>query len=96
MRVLSLVALALIALPAVAVAGDITGSSGTGYSVVSFSGAGTLNVGGTLLANGTLTTFSGCTINYNGAAQSVKASTSYQKLIFSGSGSKTFGFGVQR
>jgi len=57
---------------------------------VTFTGAGTLNIGGSLLnGNATLTLVSGCTINYNGiGAQTVRAA-SYYNLIFSGSGAKS-------
>ena len=50
----------------------------------------TLNVSGALMATGVLTaTAAGNTVNYNGAAQTAKVTT-YDNLILSGSGIKTF------
>ena len=67
--------------------GDITGNQS--YSLVQFTGAGTLNAGGVLLTTGTFTLSSGCTVNYNGAAaQAVKAGA-YSNLILAGSGVKS-------
>ncbi|MRX42041.1 hypothetical protein GJU43_22420, partial [Flavobacterium sp. LC2016-23] len=60
---------------------------GTGTLVNS----GTLNIGAATVAITTLTaTAAGNTVNYNGAAQTIK-STSYYDLTFTGSGTKTFG-----
>jgi len=50
----------------------------------------TLNISGALLATGTLTASANPnTINYNGAAQTVKATATYHHLTLSGSGVKT-------
>lgn len=70
------------------VTGDIIGANAS--ATIVFTGAGTLNVGGALLATGTLTTFAGSTVNYNGAAQNVKGGSYLGNLTFSGSGTKTF------
>jgi hypothetical protein len=69
------------------ISGTIT-SAGVDSQII-FSGAGTLNAGGTLL-NGTAGTFtpSTGTVNYNGVAQTVGAYT-YNHLTLSGSGAKT-------
>src|SRR5256714_6698522 len=51
---------------------------------------GTLNILGPFLATGTLTaSASGNTVNYNGAAQTVKATATYHHLKLGGSGAKT-------
>jgi hypothetical protein len=63
-------------------------------SKFTFTGAGTLNVGGgttgtfTAGASSLITFFAGSTINYDGAAQTVYTMT-YQNLKLSGSGTKT-------
>ncbi len=57
-------------------------------STISFTGAGTLNVGGTFSGGGSIATATGCTVNYNGAAQTIFAAT-YANLTLSGSGAKT-------
>jgi len=49
---------------------------------------GTLNLGGSFSTTGDFTNNSGSTINYNGAAQTVRGAT-YSNLILSGSGAKT-------
>jgi fibronectin-binding autotransporter adhesin len=69
-------------------AGGITGSaSGSTWSQGT---TGTLNITGPLLATGTLTaSASGNTVNYNGAAQTVKATATYHHLTLGGSGTKT-------
>lgn len=68
--------------------GSVTGIGPS--STISFSGAGLLQVNGSMFAssNGTLTTVSGSTVEYNGAAQSIEA-LSYNHLTLSGSGIKT-------
>ncbi|MCK9410887.1 MAG: hypothetical protein M0Q53_01210 [Prolixibacteraceae bacterium] len=72
----------------VTVTGNIT--MGNANDDFTFSGAGTLNVGGTW-TGGTFTASTG-TVNYNGTAQTLKnATTTYYNLILSGSGNKTFG-----
>lgn len=65
------------------VTGDIT--MGNGNDDFTFTGAGTLNIGGTM-SGGTLTPSIG-TVNYNGANQTVGSYT-YYNLTFSGSGTK--------
>ncbi len=70
-------------------AGGITGSvAGSTWTNAANS---TLNLAGPLLATGTLNASANPnTVNYNGGAQTVKAST-YYHLIFSGSAAKTAG-----
>ncbi len=63
-----------------------TALAGTGG--LTNSATGTLNIGGTSTINTLTATAAGNTVNYNGAAQTVKA-TSYSNLIFSGSGAKS-------
>ena len=76
----------------VTVAGDITTDDTGASASITFTGAGTLNVGGQLMSSGTvggtLTTFAGSTVNYNGAVQIVKAATYLGNLTLSGSGAK--------
>ncbi|MEI6678011.1 MAG: cadherin-like domain-containing protein, partial [Mariniphaga sp.] len=79
----------------VTVSGDITiDVSGNASGLIQFTEAGTLNAGVGIMTTtnqgGTLTTFSGCTVNYNGAAQTVKSGTYIGNLTLSGSGTKTF------
>ncbi|MBK7710038.1 MAG: putative Ig domain-containing protein [Bacteroidales bacterium] len=78
----------------VTVAGDITTNSTDISATILFTGAGTLRVGGQLMSSGTvggtLTTFAGSTVEYNGlAVQTVKAVTYLGNLTLSGSGLKT-------
>jgi len=76
----------------VAVFGDIT-TDNTGPSAsITFTGAGKLNAGGEILTTGgTLTTFAGCTVNYNRSGNQVVKNVSYfGNLILSGSGLKTW------
>jgi hypothetical protein len=70
------------------VAGNIT--SGGTYSQIIFSGAGTLNVGGTFLSGttGTLTPATG-TVNYNAAGAQTIGDYTYNNLTLSGGGVKT-------
>jgi hypothetical protein len=73
--------------------GTLTGTNATSSVWVNAANA-TLNVSGALLGTGTLTaTASGNTVNYNGAAQNIKAAT-YNNLTLSGSSSKTFAAGT--
>jgi hypothetical protein len=78
----------------VTVTGDVT-TDNTGVSAsITFTGAGTLNSGvgimTTTTSGGTLTTFAGSTVNYNGLiAQTVKAVPYLGNLTLSGSGAKT-------
>ncbi len=75
----------------VTVSGDITmNSTGSIRNQIVFSNAGTLNINGAISTNGALTTATGSTVNYYGAAQTVKAST-YHNLTLSGSGTKNIG-----
>lgn len=59
-------------------------------NTLSVTGAGTLNLGGSIstAATGTLTLGAGSTVNYYGAAQTLRAGT-YVNLTLSGSGNKT-------
>jgi hypothetical protein len=69
-------------------AGGITGSAAG--STWTQGTTGTLNVSGPVLSTGTLTaSASGNTVNYTGAAQTVKATAAYHHLTLSGSGTKT-------
>lgn len=65
------------------VSGNIT--MGSTFDELTFSGAGSINVGGTI-SGGTFTASTG-TVNYNGATQTVGA-YAYNNLSLSGSGSK--------
>ncbi|MFA9391982.1 MAG: hypothetical protein ACERKD_19390 [Prolixibacteraceae bacterium] len=77
----------------VTVTGDITTDNTGASASVIFTGLGTLNIGGQLMSSGTiggtLTTVAGSTVNYNGAAQTVKATSYNGNLTLSGSGNKT-------
>jgi hypothetical protein len=70
------------------ISGNITGIGAS--STIQFTGAGLLQVGGSMFssANGTLTSVAGSTVEYNGAAQTVQA-LGYNNLTLSGSGTKT-------
>lgn len=70
------------------VTNNITLVGGTARSKILFTGAGTLNVGGSLGGGGSITSFAGSTVNYNGAAQAIFPAT-YENLMLSGSGTKT-------
>ncbi|MCX6172633.1 MAG: Ig-like domain-containing protein [Flavobacterium sp.] len=72
----------------VSVSGDIVGANAS--ASITFTGIGSLNVGGALLATGTLTTVAGSTVNYNGTSQTVKGGSYLGNLVLSGSGTKTF------
>ncbi len=73
--------------------GDITTDAAGAGASITFSGAGTLNAGvgilTTTVAGGTLTTVAGSTVNYNGAAQTIKPINYLGNLTLSGSGDKT-------
>ena len=77
----------------VTVTGDITTDAAGASASIIFTGAGTLNAGvgvlTTTIAGGTLTTVAGSTVNYNGAAQTVKPIAYLGNLTLSGSGDKT-------
>jgi hypothetical protein len=68
-----------------------TGITGTaGGSTWTQGTTGVLNILGPLLATGTLTaSANGNTVNYNGAAQTLKGTATYHHLTLSGSGIKT-------
>lgn len=69
--------------------GAITMGGATTENTISITGAGTLNIGGSISAtNGTLTLSATSKVNYDGAAQTLRAGT-YQDLTFSGSGAKS-------
>jgi hypothetical protein len=71
-----------------ATAGGITGTAAG--STWTQGTTGVLNIAGPLLTTGTLTaSANGNTVNYNGAAQTVKATATYHHLTLSGSGIKT-------
>ncbi len=71
----------------VSVSGNFVMSGGTGENAVTFSGAGTLNLGGTF-SGGTVTVSTG-TIRYTGtSAQTIRA-IDYNNLSFSGAGTKS-------
>jgi len=74
--------------------GSITFSGTAAQALLTFTGAGTVNIGGTgtLGAGGTFTLSTG-TVNYNGAAQTIGAYT-YNHLTLSGSGIKTLQTGT--
>ena len=79
----------------VTVTGNVTQESpGSGNTspTISFSGAGTLKLGGTIWssADGTLTTFAGSTVEYNAAGAQTLGDFTYNNLTLSGSGAKTF------
>ncbi len=85
----------------VSVSGDITTDNTGTSATITFTAAGTLNVGGQLMSSGTvggtLTTFGGCTINYNGlGAQTIKDAAYLGNLIISGSGTKTWTLAAAR
>jgi hypothetical protein len=74
----------------VTASGNIT-SSGI-YSYITFSGAGTLNAGGTFMSGtqGTFTCSTG-TVNFNAGAQTVASfAYTFNNMTLSGSGAKTF------
>ena len=77
----------------VTVTGNVTQTGSTGSATISFSGAGTLNLGGNFYTSttGTLTTFAGCTVNYNGAGAQTVSTFTYSNLTLLGSGIKTAG-----
>ena len=71
------------------ISGAVTTSSNTGASQISFTGAGTLNLGGTT-GTPTLTTFAGCNVNYTGSgAQNIIVHSYLGNVSISGGGAKT-------
>ncbi|MEO8238007.1 MAG: T9SS sorting signal type C domain-containing protein [Flavobacterium sp.] len=71
------------------ISGNITMSGSTARNQVTFSGAGTLKIGGTMTGGG-LTPSTG-TVNYNNSGAQTVGAYTYNNLILSGSGTKTFG-----
>jgi hypothetical protein len=77
----------------VTVSGNVTCAGGgggcSGSATITFTGAGTLKLGGTIFTStqGTMTTFTGSTVEYTGAAQTV-GGFAYDNLAFSGTGVK--------
>ena len=79
--------------------GYIVMSSSSGsdapYQQITFTGAGTMNIGivsatnAGIGANGTLTLATGCTVNYNASGNQIVGGYVYNNLILSGSGVKT-------
>ena len=80
----------------VTVTGNIVGSSGNPSGTISFSGAGTLKIGGTIFVSGdgTLTTATGSTVEYNAAGAQTVQAFAYNNLTLSGSGAKTLTSGL--
>ncbi|HTR81766.1 MAG TPA: hypothetical protein VMM58_09065 [Bacteroidota bacterium] len=72
----------------VSITGAIT--TGTTGCLITFTGAGTLNIGGSFSSTPTLTTFAGSTVNYNAAGAQTALVATYNNLTLSGSGVKTF------
>ncbi|MCX6245727.1 MAG: hypothetical protein NTU98_13615 [Bacteroidetes bacterium] len=69
------------------VTGAIT--TGTTGCQITFSNAGLFNIGGSVTGTPSFTKVTGCTVNYNGGAQTVN-SFGYDNLTLSSSGTKTF------
>lgn len=63
------------------ITGDLTFTGSAAQSDFSFTGAGTLNIGGTLGAGGTFSSFTGSTVNFNGtSAQTIPNSYVYSNV----------------
>ncbi len=73
--------------------GGITFAGTANQARLTFSGAGTLNLGGNLGTGGTFTASTG-TVNYNASAAQTVGAYSYNNLTFSGSGAKTMATGT--
>lgn len=69
------------------VTGDITFSGKVGSPQLTFTGAGTLNLGGNLGTGGTFTKGTG-TVTYNGGSAQTVGALSYNNLTMSGAGTK--------
>lgn len=90
-----------LSIPNVTVTGVTLTNSGTFSVTTALSGTGgltqssgsTLNIGGTSGITTLTATASGNTVNYNGAVQTIKATT-YDNLTLSGTGAKTFPSGT--
>lgn len=80
----------------VTVSGDITMNGNATNNYIEFTGAGTLNVGGSIAAGGDIVPFSTTSglVNYNGTSgtQTVKADT-YADITFSGGAAKSIATG---
>ena len=72
----------------VTISGNITMNGSTSRNQVSFTGAGTLNIGG-IISGGGLTPSTG-TVNYNKSGAQTIGNFTYNNLTLSGSGTKTF------
>ena len=79
----------------VVVAGSITTDQNNGSATITFTAAGTLKIGVAIYTNtaGSLTTATGSTVEYTGAAQTI-GDFDYSNLKLSGSGDKTVGANV--
>lgn len=77
------------------VTGNISGSTGNVSGTIVFTGAGTLNVGGSIFnaADGTLTTATGSIVKYNASAAQTIGNFTYDNLTLSGSAAKTIASG---
>jgi len=82
----------------VTVAGNVTTDNAGISATITFTDAGTLILGGSLLATplngGTLTTIAGSTVVYNAAGAQIVEPFTYSNLTLSGSGAKTTTTGV--
>ncbi|MGA9408021.1 MAG: hypothetical protein WBW71_12885, partial [Bacteroidota bacterium] len=72
----------------VTISGAIT--TGTTGCQFTFTGAGTMYVGGSFSSTPTITTVTGSTVNYNGSGAQTARVATYANLTLSGSGVKTF------
>ncbi|OSZ76973.1 hypothetical protein CAP36_11105 [Chitinophagaceae bacterium IBVUCB2] len=69
--------------------GAVTMNGAAGENSIAITSTGTLNLGNSIsLTNGTFSLATGSTVNYNGAAQTIRTAT-YSNLSVSGSGIKT-------
>lgn len=73
----------------VSISGNITQTVSTGSATIAFSGAGTLQLGGSLFTatTGRLTTAAGCIVEYNSSSSQTIENFTYVNLTLSGSGS---------
>ncbi len=80
------------------ITGNVTETGSTGSATIAFTGAGLLQLGGTIFtsATGTLTTATGCTVEYNGSGAQNIGDFAYVNLKLSGGNTKTLqtGFGT--
>ncbi len=76
------------------ISGNISGYSGAG-TLISFSGAGLLGVGGSMFPAGSGLIQAGTgTVAYNGAGNQTVSAQNYHHLLFTGGGSKVLGTGA--